>query len=159
MLKKEDFNNDKIDAGEIGAGHTVTALYEVVPVGVDSPSEVPVVDALKYQPKEKAKLAKSDGSAEIMTLKVRYKAPASDVSSKLEFPLVDTGVQFSVASQDFKFAAAVAGFGMMLRESPHKGVTTFDAVLGWAEDGLGEDEGGYRHEFIDLVAKAKNISG
>ncbi|MBK9991968.1 MAG: VWA domain-containing protein [Verrucomicrobia bacterium] len=159
MLKKEDFNNDKIDAGEIGAGHTVTALYEVVPVGVDSPSDVPAVDALKYQSEKKAKLAKVDGSAEMLTLKVRYKAPASDVSSKLEFPLMDSGSAFAAASQDFKFAAAVASFGMMLRESPHKGVTSFDAVLGWAEDGFGKDTDGYRREFMELVKKTKSISG
>lgn len=159
MLKKEDFNNDKIDAGEIGAGHTVTALYEVVPVGAESPAEVPAVDALKYQAEKKAKLAKSDGSSEMLTLKVRYKAPTSEVSSKLEFALVDSGSEFATASQDFKFAASVAGFGMMLRGSPHKGATTFDAVLGWAEAGFGEDEGGYRREFMELVKKAKAISG
>jgi len=159
MLKKEDFNNDKIDAGEIGAGHTVTALYEVVPIGEDSPSDVPAVDALKYQSEKKAKLAKVVGSAEMLTLKVRYKAPTSDVSSKLEFPLVDSGSAFAAASQDFKFAAAVASFGMMLRESPHKGSTSFDAVLGWAEDGFGQDKDGYRREFMELVKRTKGISG
>ena len=159
LLKKEDFNNDKIDAGEIGAGHTVTALYEVVPVGVESPNEIPAVDPLKYQDTGKAKLAKTDNSPEMLTLKIRYKAPTSDVSSKLEFPLVDSGAGFEAASQDFKFVAAVAGFGMMLRESPHKGAVTFDSVLGWAEDGLGEDSGNYRHEFMDLVKMAKACSG
>jgi Ca-activated chloride channel family protein len=159
LLNKEDFNNDKIDAGEIGAGHTVTALYEVVPVGVDSPDETPAVDPLKYQAKKAAKAAKSNGSSELLTLKIRYKAPDGLVSHKLEFPLVDSGAAFAAASQDFKFAAAVASFGMMLRESPHKGAVTFDSVLGWAEDGLGEDAGGYRHEFMDLVKKAKACSG
>ena len=157
MLKKEDFNNDKIDAGEIGAGHTVTALYEVVPVGVESPMDgVPAVDPLKYPT---GKAGQFNPSAEMLTLKVRYKAPTSDVSSKLEFPLVDSGAEFAAASQDFKFAAAVASFGMILRESPHKGAVTYDSVLGWAEGGLGEDIGGYRHEFIDLVKSAKDISG
>ncbi|MFT3868552.1 MAG: von Willebrand factor type A domain-containing protein [Nibricoccus sp.] len=160
MLKKEDFNNDKIDAGEIGAGHTVTALYEIVPVGVESPTDIPAVDPLKYQPataKKDAKTAKADASPELLTLKLRYKAPSSDVSSKLEFPLIDIGEVFANASQDFKFAAAVAGFGMLLRESPHKGTTSFEAVQGWAESGLGEDANGYRHEFMDLVRKAKGI--
>ena len=159
QLKKEDFNNDKIDAGEIGAGHTVTALYEVVLVGDDSPSEAPAVDPLKYQAKTKAKLVKTGNSPEMLTLKIRYKAPTSDESSKLEFPLVDSGAVFAASSQDFKFAAAVASFGMMLRESPHKGAVTYDSVLGWAEDGLGEDNGGYRHEFMDLVKMAKACSG
>jgi Ca-activated chloride channel family protein len=95
----------------------------------------------------------------MLTLKIRYKAPTSDVSSKLEFPLVDSGTAFADASRDFKFAAAVASFGMMLRESPHKGAVTFDSVLGWAEDGLGDDAGGYRHEFMDLVKLAKACNG
>jgi len=163
MLKKEDFNNDKIDAGEIGAGHTVTALYEIVPVGVDSPEETLAVDPLKYQAVKVANLEKpakkAAASAEMLTLKVRYKAPKSEVSSKLEFPLVDAGTAFAASSQDFKFAAAVAGFGLVLRDSPYKGAASFDAVLGWAEDGLGEDAGGYRHEFLALVKKAKAING
>jgi Ca-activated chloride channel family protein len=159
MLSQEDFNNDKIDAGEIGAGHTVTALYEVVPVGVESPSEVPAVDPLKYQVKKEVRIAKDNSSPELLTLKIRYKTPSAIISHKLEFPLVDSGVEFAGASQDFKFAAAVASFGMMLRESPHKGTASFDSVLGWAEDGLGTDSGGYRHEFMDLVKLAKGISG
>jgi len=162
MLKKEDFNNDKIDAGEIGAGHTVTALYEIVPVGVESSTEVPAVDALKYQAalaKKNAKPARGEISNEMLTLKIRYKVPDGIFSKKLEFPLIDTGTAFANASQDFKFAAAVAGFGMVLRESPHKGTTSFESVLGWAESGLGEDAGGFRREFLDLVKKAKGISG
>jgi Ca-activated chloride channel family protein len=159
LLKKEDFNNDKIDAGEIGAGHTVTALYEVVPVDADSSDETPAVDPLRYQAAEKNERVRTNHSPEMLTLKIRYKAPTSDVSSKLEFPLVDSGATFEAASQDFKFAAAVASFGMMLRESPHKGVVTFDSVLGWAEDGLGDDAGGYRHEFMDLVKIARACSG
>lgn len=162
MLKKEDFNNDKIDAGEIGAGHTVTALYEIVPVGVESPTNLPAVDPLKYQTataKESAKLAKADASPELLTLKLRYKTPTSEESSRLEFPLIDSGEVFAEASKDFKFAAAVAGFGMLLRESPHKGTTSFDSVHGWAESGLGEDSNGYRREFMELVRKAKGLSG
>ena len=159
LLAKEDFNNDKIDAGDIGAGHTVTALYEVVPVGSAALDDTPVVDPLKYQGKKRAMSATADLSPEMLTLKIRYKAPASEVSSKLEFPLEDSGAEFAGASQDFKFAAAVASFGMLLRESPHKGAVTYESVLGWAEDGLGEDAGGYRHEFMGLVKKAKACSG
>jgi len=159
LLTKEDFNNDKIDAGEIGAGHTVTALYEVEPADTGASGEIPAVDPLKYQVPDKAKRVKADNSLEMLTLKIRYKAPASNVSGKLEFPLVDSGADFATASQDFKFAAAVASFGMMLRESPHKGAVTFDSVLGWAEEGTGDDAGGYRHEFMDLVKMAKACSG
>ncbi|MFT3783970.1 MAG: VWA domain-containing protein [Nibricoccus sp.] len=159
MLAKEDFNNDKIDAGEIGAGHTVTALYEVVPVGSESSVETPAVDPLKYQSDKPAEVAQSNASPEMLTLKIRYKAPDSDVSSKLEFPLVDGGGKFADASHDFKFAAAVAGFGMMLRESPHKGAATFASILTWAESGVGEDAAGYRHEFLDLVKRVRSING
>jgi Ca-activated chloride channel family protein len=146
VLPKEAFNNDKIDAGELGSGHTVTALYEVVLVGVESPSDVPAVDPLKYQAKKEPRIAKDNSSPELLTLKIRYKAPDGILSRKLEFSLVDSGEAF-------------ASFGMMLRESPHKGTASFDSVLGWAEDGLGDDAGGYRHEFLDLVKLAKGISG
>lgn len=161
LLQTADFNNDKIDAGEIGAGHTVTALYEIVPVGEESSGDAPAVDALKYQPVKQAGAAKTEvaASGEMLTLKIRYKEPTGEESRKLEFPLVDTGRKFSEASQDFKFAASVAGFGMVLRDSPHKGTASFDSVLDWAEAGLGKDAGGHRHEFLDLVKKAKDING
>jgi Ca-activated chloride channel family protein len=121
LLAKEDFNNDAVDAGEIGAGHTVTALYEVVPAGVPVPNDVPAVDALKYQPvKDSESRIQHGNSSDLLTVKIRYKEPAGDVSSKLEFPLRDTGARFADASPDFKFAAAVAGFGMALRDSPHR---------------------------------------
>jgi Ca-activated chloride channel family protein len=160
LLAKEDFNNDKVDAGEIGAGHTVTALYEVVPVGVPMPETGGEVDPLKYEkPAERTRKSESriqtSKSAEMLTVKVRYKEPAGDVSSKLEFPLVDSGRAFAEASVDFKFAAAVASFGMILRESPHRGVTDFAQVAAWAREGTGSDAGGYRGEFLGLVEQAK----
>ena len=154
LLAKEDFNNDKVDAGEIGAGHTVTALYEVVPVGADAPVTAPGVDALKYQ-KTEDRGQKTGNSGEMLTVKIRYKEPAGDVSNKLEFPLRDTGVRFEDASADFKFAAAVAGFGMALRESPHMGSLTLAAVADWGRAGLGDDAGGYRNEFLGLVKQAE----
>ncbi|HWA25895.1 MAG TPA: von Willebrand factor type A domain-containing protein [Lacunisphaera sp.] len=158
LLAKEDFNNDKIDAGEIGAGHTVTALYEVVPAGREMPAVAPGVDALKYQPVEgrKSKI-ESPKSGELLTVKIRYKEPAGDVSSKLEFPLSDRGTQFEDASVDFKFAAAVAGFGMALRDSPHKGSLSLAAVADWGRAGLGDDSGGYRTEFLGLVRQAQAL--
>ena len=87
-------------------------------------------------------------------MKIRYKEPAGDVSSKLEFPLRDTGARFADASPDFKFAAAVAGFGMALRDSPHRGSLTLAQVTEWGRAGLGPDAGGYRTEFLSLVAAA-----
>ncbi|MFI5336593.1 MAG: von Willebrand factor type A domain-containing protein [Opitutales bacterium] len=157
LLRPEDFNNDKIDAGEIGAGHTVTALYEVVPTGVPLP-ETGRVDPLKYQrPADPGRRA--GNSAEMLTVKVRYKEPAGEVSNRLEFPLRDEGRQFADASTDFKFAAAVASFGMILRDSPHKGAATLTEVAAWAQDGTGRDPGGYRSEFIGLVKQAEGTHG
>jgi len=152
LLAKEDFNNDKVDAGEIGAGHTVTALYEVVPAGVELEA-APGVDPLKYRKPAAAAAdaAPAAPSPELLTVKIRYKEPAGDISSKLEFPLVDAGARFADASPDFKFAAAVAGFGMVLRDSPHQGQLTLASVAEWGRAGLDQDAGGYRAEFLSLV--------
>jgi len=158
LLAKEDFNNDKVDAGEIGAGHTVTALYEVVPAGAELPGETPAVDALKYQKVERPNAqGQTSNSHEMLTVKIRYKEPAGDVSSKLEFALHDMGARFEDASEDFKFAAAVAGFGLVLRDSPHKGSLTLAKVSACGRAGLGNDAGGYRNEFLGLVDKAAAI--
>ena len=157
MLRKEDFNDDKIDAGEIGAGHTVTALYEVVPVGAaaNPAASVPPVDPLKYQAAQK-----SDGSGarEMLTVKLRYKKPDGDKSELLERPVIDSNAAFASASPDLKFAAAVAEFGMLLRDSEHKGHGTFGSVLEWAEEGKGADANGYRAGFIALVKKAQSLT-
>lgn len=253
VLTKEDFNDDKKDAGEIGAGHTVTALYEVVPVGKSLLALAKAVDQLKYQPTpgatrlldrdqtpqdpkpaaplppagrairadksagqstsdvpipnpvpierfkatDSAELQKSlAGSeslalqsagkadavsgtiagasalpavmpkakqmaavaAEMLTLKLRYKEPEGDTSKLLEFPLTDAGALWEQSSRDLRFAAAVAGFGMMLRDSAHKGDMTWDAVAEWAQEGLGADANGYRAEFITLIEKAKAVT-
>lgn len=155
-LAKEDFNNDAVDAGELGAGHTVTALYEIVPVGQTLPGGV-VVDELKYRRAEAGEPT-SAASDELLTVKVRFKDPAGDVSRKLEFPLTDSGMAFTAASSDFKFAAAVAGFGMVLRDSPYRGAVTFAEVAAWAQAGLADDAGGYRSEFLALAAKAMELN-
>jgi Ca-activated chloride channel family protein len=111
------------------------------------------VDALKYsRPPERAPLA--EGSGELLTLKVRFKAPDGDESRKLEFALTDAGTRFSDASADFKFAGAVAAFGMMLRDSPHKGTATWSGVQAWAAAGAAADPGGWRGEFVELVRAA-----
>jgi Ca-activated chloride channel family protein len=163
LLAKEDFNNDKVDAGEIGAGHAVTALYEVVPAtgkivatqaspkAATQPATRPAVDDLRYQ---KTTLSASD---ELITLKLRYKQPDGDVSTKIEVPVVDKGLSYAKASEDLKFSAAVAQFGMILRGSPHKGTASLDGVLELADEGKGKDEKGYRSEFLELVRKAKTI--
>jgi Ca-activated chloride channel family protein len=162
MLRKEDFNNDKIDAGEIGAGHTVTALYEVVPAGAspDPATTVPPVDRLKYQSSSENAVAAAKPSAnspEMMTVKLRYKKPDGDKSQLLERALTDNGAMFTNASTDLKFAAAVAEFGMLLRDSQFKGNGTMGAVLEWAQEGKGADANGYRAGFIELVRKAQSL--
>jgi len=98
-------------------------------------------------------------SPELLTVKVRYKQPTSDVSEKLEFPFTDGGARFEQASADLRFAAAVAGFGMVLRESPYRGGTTLTDVLAWADGALGQDPGGLRAEFTELVRRARDLRG
>ncbi len=157
MLRTEDFNDDTKDAGEIGAGHTVTALYEIVPAGASVPAGK--VDDLKYQP-EKPEAAADAGnkpSDELLTLKMRYKQPEGDASSKLEWPVKDDGKSFAEATKDTQFAAAVASFGMLLRASQYAGDATFDAVLEIAGSATGEDSKGERAEFLDMVRAAKGI--
>lgn len=156
ILAAEDFNDDRKDAGEIGAGHTVTALYEVVPAGAKV--DVPSVDPLKYQSAARPKQAESIRE-ELLTLKLRYKEPEEDASRLLDFPVVDGRASFGQATGDFQFAAAVASFGMLLRGSEHRGGGTFDAVLEIAESAKGEDRHGYRAEFLELVRRARTLAG
>ena len=153
MLRAEDFNDDTKDAGEIGAGHTVTALYELAPAGAKL--DTPAVDTPKYR--QVQPLAKEAASGECFTLKLRYKEPDGDVSTKLGFAVTDAGLSYAQADADFKFSAAVAGFGMLLRDSQHKGSVTHDAVLELAREGQGQDRHGYRQAFLELVKKAKAI--
>ena len=155
LLRKEDFNDDTKDAGEIGAGHTVTALYEIVPAGKGL--QVPGVDPLRYQTPMSTTDVAQDG--ELLTLKLRYKQPDGQTSRLLEFPVRDGDKAYSQASQDFKFAAAVASFGMILRQSPYQGNGTLAAVLELAEEGKGNDPHGYRGEFLELVKQARTLTG
>jgi len=119
------------------------------------------VDPLKYQApaaeKSEIRNPKSEISPELLTLKLRYKAPDGDTSKLLEFPLTDTGATWEKSSGDFRFAAAVAGYGMLLRDSPYKGGTTWDSVRELAVEGKGSDANGYRAEFISLLEKAKSL--
>ncbi len=155
MLRAEDFHDDTKDAGEIGAGHTVTALYEVVPAGQEG--ELPKVDASKYQ--QPAALSQAAQSDELLTLKLRYKQPDADTSKLLTFPVEDSGKTLEDASADFQFAAAVACFGMLLRDSEHKGESTFDLALKLGRAGKGQDPSGYRAEFLKLVELARALGG
>ncbi|SKC76652.1 vWA domain-containing protein [Ohtaekwangia koreensis] len=147
MLKSEDFNNDKKDAGELGSGHTVTALYEIIPVGVES--EFFKIDELKYQTSKIDPAAKR--SDELMTIKLRYKKPDEDSSKLIVHPLKDTNIMLSKTSDNFRWSAAVAGFGMLLRESEYSKDFTYDDVARLAQGSRGEDKEGYRIEFINMV--------
>ncbi len=151
MLAAEDFNDDKKDAGELGAGHTVTALYEVVPVGVDF--DTSSVDALKYQEARDSSL--SAGGDELLTIKLRYKEPDAGKSTRLELALNDDPQ--GVNNDNVKFSAAVAAFGMLLRDSEHRGDASFDMVVELARASRGDDPYGDRAEFIKLVGTAKNL--
>ncbi len=130
-------------------------LYELVPAGYES--DASKVDALKYQHTRKA--TDRTNSNELLTLKLRYKKHDGHRSKKLEFPITDAGKSYAQASGDFKFASAVAEFGMLLRKSPHRGAASFDAVLELAEEGRGVDRHGYRQEFIGLVKTARGMQG
>ncbi len=153
LLRPKDFNDDSKDAGEIGAGHTVTALYELVPP--DAIEALPVVDALKYQTVSPTDQAVE--GREAFTVKLRYKEPDSETSRLLTYPVEDAAVSFESASDSFRFSAAVAAFGMILRESENRGSVSLDQVLEIAQDSLGEDEGGYRQGFIELVRSAEPL--
>lgn len=154
-LRAEDFNDDAKDAGEIGAGHTVTALYELIPPGVGAAAERGV-DPLRYQ--SSAKTTGAAASGELFTVKLRYKDPQSLTSKLIERRVMDEGQGFEQADEDLRFAAAVAAFGMVLRESPHKGSATLEAAVQWARESVGTDRDGYRAGFIELVRMARTLT-
>jgi Ca-activated chloride channel family protein len=155
-LKNEDFNNDKKDAGELGAGHTVTALYEIIPADAQSNQTVPDTDELKYQ---KNKITPSAfTSKELMTLKLRYKQPAAEESKLISKGVMEENIDYNKTSDNFRFSAAVAQFGMLLRNSEFKGNATYTDVVTLAEGAKGADKEGYRKEFINMVKSCQWIT-
>ena len=151
LLAREDFADDRKDAGELGAGQSVTALYEVVPVGAEAVTLAD--DSLTYQHVSVRPSAR--GSNELLTLRVRYKSPTGSASRLLSRPLVDRG---SRPGDDFRFASAVASFAMLLRDSEHRGDPTFERVIALARGARGADPEGYRSEFVTLVETARDLS-
>lgn len=151
LLDKEDFADDTKDAGELGAGHSVTALYEVIPYG--SEEKIPAVDELKYQ--ETKISPKAFKSPEAMTVRLRYKKPDGRKSLLIESALTNKVIPASKTSGMFKFAAAAAEFAMLLRNSEHKGDADFSSIMDLAKSGKGADPHGYRAEFINLVELAE----
>ena len=160
LLKDQDFNNDQKDAGEIGAGHSVTALYEIIPTGMVSDVKLPSIDPLKYQ-RPNAASTPDDGqnyrqhhgpSDELLNVKLRYKDPDSAKSQLITQPVLDQPTA-QAASANLQFSSAVAMFGFLLRDSEFKGTTTADRVLQLANQSKGSDRHGYRAEFIRLVQR------
>lgn len=162
-LRREDFNNDQVDAGEIGSGHTVTALYEVLLS--DSPLAAEAVESRRYghdavRPAETAAPSDPKSSAELAFLKVRYKEPQASVSKLFEFPLLKSSVLPSAqgASDDFRFSAAVAAFGETLRRGRYANSYSLANVIATARGARGSDENGLRGEFVELAESARTIS-
>jgi Ca-activated chloride channel family protein len=155
VLAKEDFNDDKKDAGDMGSGHTVTAFYEIVPAGIKDDYSASV-DPLKYQkPKP---VAYSNASDEMMTIKFRYKEPTSLKSKLSQVTVKDEPISLKSTSTDFRFAAAVAEIGMLLRDSKFKQNSGYEQAIKMARSAKGEDAEGYRAEFIKLAESARLLS-
>ena len=153
MLRNEDFNNDKKDAGDLGSGHTVTALYEIIPVGVDS--DFYKIDDLKYQKFEVNSIAPT--SKELLTVKFRYKNPKEESSKLIVHSLADKDITLEKASNNFKWSAAVASFGMILHESEFIKTFSIDQVIQLAQGSKGDDKLGYRQEFINLIKSQSEL--
>lgn len=154
ILNNEDFNDDTKDAGEMGAGHTVTALYEIIPTGISG--NIPgSIDPLKYQTETNIN-TQTNNSSELLTVKLRYKTPEEEKSKKIEKSVTDTDKDN--VSPDFRFASAVAMFAQLLKDSDFKGEATYDKVIETANKGLSFDPEGYRAEFVRLVQSAKGLN-
>lgn len=155
LLEKEDFNNDQKLGGDMGVGHTVTALYEIVPVGVKGnyPGNV---DPLKYQAEKTNPVLK--GSSEIATVKFRYKNPDEEKSQLKQVAIADRPKELSKTSDDFRFASAVAELGLLIRDSDYKQAADYDKLIQRAKEAKGRDEEGYRAEFIQMAENAKILA-
>jgi Ca-activated chloride channel family protein len=154
LLNREDFNDDKKDAGELGSDHTVTALYELIPAGIKD-TMLKNVDALRYQKTRES--SKNNFTDEVMNIKLRYKRPDGNKSILIEHPLKDENIVFNSTSDNFRFAASVAAFGMLLRNSHYKGNADFLSVKQMAQSAMQNDGEGYRKEFVELVQKASSL--
>jgi len=152
-LNKQDFNDDKKDAGDIGAGHSVTALYEIIPANGALPG--PRVDANPFVTKPAPAGVNMNA---LFQVRLRYKMPDADTSTLIKANIVDHGEMFAGASKDYQWSAAVAAFGMLLRDSPHRGHTTYGSVLEIAGAAKGADKHGYRAEFLEIVKRAQAIA-
>ncbi|MEH2138141.1 YfbK domain-containing protein [Nostoc sp.] len=156
LLQNQDFNDDKKDAGDIGAGHSVTALYEIIPTGTKSDVKLPEVDPLRYQ--RSGETAPNAAGNELMQVKLRYKLPQDSTSQLITQTIQDDDLRSDqIPSTNLRFAAAVATFGMVLRDSEYKGNANYDLVMKLATQAKGEDQEGYRDEFIRLVEQSRGL--
>ncbi|MEO1450738.1 MAG: YfbK domain-containing protein, partial [Bacteroidota bacterium] len=151
MLAAEDFNDDKKDAGELGAGHTVTAIYEIIPAGAESPVELASVDKLKYQ----LQVPKDGSIQELGQVKLRYKAPEGSVSELITQTVGLEERSMDATSNAYRWSAAIAGWGMLLRKSKHMGTATTADIVSLAKGSKGTDENGYRAEAIRLMEQSE----
>jgi Ca-activated chloride channel family protein len=152
LMADRDFNDDKKDAGEIGAGHSVTALYEIVSAGQKNQSDA--VDKLRYA---KAETYVANFNDELLTVKLRYKEPDGNVSKLLTQGLLDVEKSMENASDNLQFASSIAEFGLLLRNSRYKGSASYKGTLNFAENSVGNDLRGYRKDFVNLLNKAKYL--
>ena len=155
LLQDRDFNDDTKDAGELGAGHSVTALYEIIPVGAETEVKLPEIDPLRYQ--YNVGSAEAYENNELMQVKLRYKEPQDSKSQLITQPVVERNLQIEATSDNFRFSAAVAGFGMILKNSPYQGNVNLEQVLQLAKGSQGTDLEGYREEFIGLLNKTQSL--
>ena len=153
ILAAEDFNGDRKDSGDLGAGHTVTALYEIIPTGVDTSTPIRGLDELRYQRTDERVTLRD--SPEMLFVKLRYKDANGSRSRLLSHTVRDVDV---VPSSDFTFAASVAAFGIVLRDSKYCGAVDLAAVLRWARGSVGQDLEGYRREFVRMVEEAQHLT-
>ncbi|HEU5465856.1 MAG TPA: YfbK domain-containing protein, partial [Gemmatimonadales bacterium] len=157
LLKDEDFKDDKKDAGDMGSGHSVTALYEVIPAGVDADEDLRTPDSLRYQHTKNTlrdpELSKDTG--EMLFVKVRYKSPTGSTSKLITHPVLAHSSESP--SVDFRFQTAVVEFGLLLRQSQYKGDANLGEVIATARGALGSDPDGYRSEFVRLAQAARGL--
>lgn len=158
LLAAQDFRDDTKDAGEIGAGHTVTALYELIPAGKGTEITPVAASAIPLRYQQTVTTATDAANNELLTLMLRYKQPEGVESKEIQFSLVDMQAEFAGASADFRFSAAVAAFGMLLRNSQWKGTATWSGIEDWATLAVGDDPQGHRGEFLTLVKRAKELA-
>ncbi|MCB0714280.1 MAG: von Willebrand factor type A domain-containing protein [Ignavibacteriae bacterium] len=159
VLAARDFNDDTKDAGELGAGHQVTALYEVVPVGSDVGYTVDTAKGEDYKLDKSEEVPVLFTSNDILLARLRYKEPKDSVSQLIQYLVLDERKSVEEASESTRFVTAIAGWGMLLRGSAYRGTITYDDILGWGKRGLGTDANGSRKEFLELVERTKKLTG